>query len=56
MKRLGQHLDTTVSSYNKAGKELEKIDKDVVKLTAGEQKIEIDEVERPELESSPRNG
>jgi len=50
MKRLGQHLDTTVSSYNKAGKELEKIDKDVVKLTAGETKIEIDEVEHPVLD------
>ena len=50
MKRLGQHLDTTVSSYNKAGKELQKIDKDVVKLTAGEAKIEIDEVERPMLD------
>jgi len=50
MKRLGQHLDTTVSSYNKAGKELEKIDKDVVKLTAGESKIEIDEIERPTLD------
>jgi DNA recombination protein RmuC len=50
MRRLGQHLDTTVSSYNKAGKELEKIDKDVVKLTAGESKIEIDEVERPMLD------
>jgi len=54
MKRLGQHLDVTVSSYNKAGKELEKIDKDVVKLTAGpgrtsESKIKIDEVERPGL-------
>lgn len=50
MKRLGQHLDTTVSSYNKAGKELEKIDKDVVKLTAGESKIEIDEIEHPTLD------
>jgi DNA recombination protein RmuC len=50
MKRLGQHLDVTVSSYNKAGKELEKIDKDVVKLTAGEQKIEIEEIERPALD------
>lgn len=49
MNRLGQHLDTAVSSYNKAGKELEKIDKDVVKLTAGETKITIDEVSRPEL-------
>jgi len=50
MKRLGQHLDSTVGSYNKAGKELQKIDKDVVKLTAGEAKIEIEEVERPTLD------
>ena len=50
MKRLGQHLDVTVSSYNKAGKELEKIDKDVVKLTAGESHIEIDDIERPTLD------
>jgi DNA recombination protein RmuC len=50
MKRLGQHLDVTVSSYNKAGKELQKIDKDVVKLTAGEAKIEIDDVDRPTLD------
>ena len=50
MKRLGQHLDTAVGSYNKAGKELEKIDKDVVKLTSGEAKIEIDEIERPTLD------
>ncbi len=49
MKRLGQHLDVAVGSYNKAGKELQKIDKDVVKLTAGEAKIEIDDVERPTL-------
>src|SRR3989339_620124 len=41
---------TSFSSYNKAGKELQKIDKDVVKLTAGEAKIEIDEVERPMLD------
>ena len=50
MKRLGQHLDGTVSSYNKAGKELQKIDKDVVKLTAGEARIEINDVERPTLD------
>jgi DNA recombination protein RmuC len=50
MKRLGQHLDTAVGSYNKAGKELEKIDKDVVKLTLGEGKIKIDEVEHPMLD------
>jgi DNA recombination protein RmuC len=50
MKRLGDHLGTTVSSYNKAGKELVKIDKDVVKITGTEAKIEIEEVERPMLE------
>jgi DNA recombination protein RmuC len=51
MKRLGQHLDVTVSSYNKAGKELEKIDKDVVKLTAGEAKIEVKEIDRPTIDN-----
>jgi len=50
MKKLGDHLTLTVSSYNRAGKELAKIDKDVVKITEGTPKIEIDEVERPLLE------
>jgi len=50
MKRLGDHLSTTVSSYNKAGKELAKVDKDVVKITNGEPKIEIEEVETPLIE------
>lgn len=35
MQRLGGHLSTTVSTYNKASKELAKIDKDVVKITGG---------------------
>ncbi|OGZ71208.1 MAG: hypothetical protein A2904_00535 [Candidatus Staskawiczbacteria bacterium RIFCSPLOWO2_01_FULL_33_9] len=48
MKRLGQHLDSTVSSYNKAGKELLKIDKDVVKITDGKSTIKIGEVESPQ--------
>tara|TARA_Y100000310_G_scaffold300321_1_gene335915 strand:+ start:1202 stop:2230 length:1029 start_codon:yes stop_codon:yes gene_type:complete len=50
MKKIGSHLTTTVSSYNKAGKELEKIDKDVVKITGGDIKINIDEVDKPLLE------
>src|SRR4030043_1141038 len=41
MQRLGDHLCDTVGSYNKASKELEKIDKDVVKITGAEPKIEI---------------
>ncbi|MGA2418144.1 MAG: DNA recombination protein RmuC [Candidatus Staskawiczbacteria bacterium] len=48
--RLGQHLDTTVSSFNKAKIEFGKVDKDVVKLTGGESNIEIDEVSRPTID------
>jgi len=48
--RLGQHLDTTVSSFNKAKTEFAKVDKDVIKLTGGEAKLEIDEVKRPTLD------
>ena len=51
MKKLGNHLDTAVSSYNKAGKEFEKIDKDVAKITEGKSTIKIGEIEGPELDS-----
>jgi len=50
MKKLGVHLETTVSTYNKASREFIKVDKDVVKITGGKEKIEIDEVEPPLLE------
>jgi DNA recombination protein RmuC len=50
MKKLGIHLDTTVNTYNKASKEFTKVDKDVVKITGGKQKIKIEEVEPPMLE------
>lgn len=36
MKKLGKHLGTTVSTYNKASREFKKIDKDVYKLSGGE--------------------
>jgi len=49
-KKVGGHLDTTVSAYNKASKELAKVDKDVVKITGGDSKIEIKEVETTLLE------
>jgi len=49
MKKIGNNLSTTVNSYNIAYKELAKIDKDVVKLTGGDIKIEVDSIERPEL-------
>jgi len=50
MKKLGNHLTTTVSSYNKASKEFKKVDKDVVKIAGGKPKIKIKEVETPLLE------
>ncbi len=52
MRRMGDHLGSTVSSFNKAKSELLKVDKDVVKITDGELKIKIGEVERPELDSA----
>ncbi|OGZ65742.1 MAG: hypothetical protein A3D34_03515 [Candidatus Staskawiczbacteria bacterium RIFCSPHIGHO2_02_FULL_33_16] len=48
--RLGDNLDKTVSSYNKARTEFLKVDKDVVKITDGDLKIKIDEVDRPRID------
>jgi DNA recombination protein RmuC len=50
MNRLGGHLDSTVSSYEKARKEFEKLDKDVVRITDSKSQIKIKEVERPMLD------
>jgi DNA recombination protein RmuC len=49
MIKLGTHLGTTVSSYNNAGKEFGKLDKDVIKITEGEVKInpELPDVDKP---------
>lgn len=37
MNKLGKHLGTTVNTYNDAAKEFKKIDKDVYRITDGEQ-------------------
>ncbi len=50
MKKLGVSMSTTVNHYNNAYKEFKKIDKDVVKITEGEQKVEPMEIERPKAE------
>lgn len=47
MKKLGNNLGTTVNMYNRAYKEFNKIDKDVVKITGGERKIEALQIEKP---------
>lgn len=45
--KLGSHLSTTVNTYNRAYKEFAKVEKDAVKLTQGEEKIEPLEIEKP---------
>ena len=51
MKKMGSHLGTTVSTYNKASTEFKKIDKDVVKITGNESKLKTpEEIEKPMLE------
>lgn len=49
-KRIGDNLDKTVSSYNKSRVEFLKIDKDVVKITDGQSKITVDEIEGPSID------
>lgn len=48
MKKLGNHLGTTVSTYNNAYKELGKIDKDVVRITGERIGVSATAIEGPE--------
>jgi DNA recombination protein RmuC len=48
--KLGNSLSTTVNHYNSAYKEFKKVDKDVIRITGEESKIEILELERPKDE------
>lgn len=52
MNRLGKNISMTVSSYNSASKELKKVDKDVVKITDGNDGggYEALEIEKPLLD------
>ncbi len=45
--RMGDNLDKTVSSYNKARAEFLKVDRDVVKITDGKSEVKINEIQRP---------
>lgn len=47
LKKLGNSLSTSINHYNNAYHEFKKIDKDVIKITGGESKIEILEIEKP---------
>ncbi len=48
--RVGENLDKTVSSYNKARAEFLKVDKDVVKITDGKSEVKINEVSSPNID------
>lgn len=48
--KLGNSLSTTVNHYNSAYKEFKKVDKDVIRITGEESKIEVLELERPKEE------
>jgi len=50
MQKLGQHLGTTVNSYNSAYKEFKKVDKDVVKIADVGGKVEPVNIDKPKEE------
>jgi DNA recombination protein RmuC len=47
MKKLGLSMSTTVNHYNNAYTEFKKIDKDIMKITEGDSKIEVLKIDRP---------
>ena len=49
-KKIGNALSTTVNHYNAGGKELGKIDKDVLRITGSSPELSPDAIERPLLE------
>ncbi len=51
LKKIGVNLSTTVNMYNNAYREFNKIDKDVVKITGGERKVEPLRIEKPNLDN-----
>jgi DNA recombination protein RmuC len=50
LKKLGSSMSTTVNHYNSAYKEFKKIDKDVIAITEKESKVEVEFLEKPNLE------
>ncbi len=48
--KLGNAISTTVNHYNLAGKEFKKIDKDILRITGEAVGIDLDLLEKPDLE------
>lgn len=53
MRKLGGSMATTVNHYNNAYKEFGKIDKDVVRIAGGEQKVEVLQLDKPHTDEEP---
>jgi DNA recombination protein RmuC len=53
MQKLGNNLGTTVNMYNHATNEFRKIDKDVVKITSGENAVDsnLEQIEKPNTDN-----
>ncbi len=47
LKKMGSQISTVVNTYNSGYKEFKKIDKDVMKITEGESKIDALELDKP---------
>jgi len=56
MQKLGNHLGTTVNSYNSAYKELGKIDKDVLKIAGQGIDADVMQLERPNQKDNGQTG
>lgn len=50
MKKLGTNMSTTVNAYNSVYKELNKVDKDIVKISGGEKTVDPLTIDKPSLE------
>lgn len=47
--KIGASLSTVVNHWNNAGKELKKVDKDVLRITGEAPGLEIEQIERPDM-------
>jgi len=50
MNKLGSSLKTTVNHYNTAGYEFKKVDKDIVKISGGDEKLDVMMIDKPSEE------
>ena len=55
MKKLANSMGTSVNHLNSAYREFGKIDKDIVRISGGEQQIEILQIEHPKTNQERDN-